>query len=358
METVNQFIGRMLTNRINPVHQISHAGLWLVLLCALSSGALAQLSTDTSLSQSALHPASSQAQDIELLWWIMFWASVIIFTAVMALLAWGLLSGRRRPSVLSSTASMRFVLVAGVAIPALVLSALVGGSLMLGRSIASTPPPDALQVRVTGWMWWWEIEYLDDNGEVVATTANEMHIPVDRPVAVELASGDVIHSFWVPRLQGKTDMVPGKTNNSWFTATETGEFRGQCAEFCGLQHALMAFVVVAQPESTFTDWLQRQASPANTPTTEAAQHGLEIFEQNCGQCHRIRGTNAIGSLGPDLTHLASRSTLAAATLPNRRGHLAGWISDPQRIKPGNNMPRTLLSPQELNHLLIFLDSLD
>jgi len=330
------------------------AGCGLAALCLLSAGATAQ----QIVRQSALQPASTQAQSIELLWWIMLWAGVAIFLAVMALLAWGLWRGQQHEAPLGLTASKKFVLLAGVAIPSVVLVILVGGSLFLGRSIASAPPPDALQVRVTGWMWWWQIEYLDSAGNVTATTANEMHVPVERPVAVELVSGDVIHSFWVPQLQGKTDMVPGKTNHSWFVATEAGEYRGQCAEFCGLQHALMAFVVVAQPEAEFNAWLDHQAEPAPTPTTDAAQAGLAVFEQSCGQCHRVQGTRAVGVLGPDLTHLASRRTLAAATLVNNPGHLAGWIGDPQRVKPGNKMPRTPLSPQDMNNLLTYLGTLE
>ncbi len=345
---------RILSSLTSAARQGLPDGCGLIGLCLLSGGTAAQQGAR----QSTLQPASTQAQSIELLWWIMLWAGVAIFLAVMALLAWALWHGRHRESPLGLTASKNFVLLAGVAIPALVLVILVGGSLLLGRSIASTPPPDAIQVRVTGWMWWWEIEYLDSAGNVTATTANEMHVPVDRPVAIELVSGDVIHSFWVPQLQGKTDMVPGKVNSSWFVATEAGQYRGQCAEFCGLQHALMAFVVVARPEAEFNAWLAHQAEPAPTPTTDAAQQGLEVFEQSCGQCHRVRGTRAVGVIGPDLTHLASRRTLAAATLTNNQGHLAGWIGDPQRVKPGNKMPRTLLSPQDMNNLLAYLGTLE
>ncbi len=328
--------------------------------CALTACCLWSGVTEAqrSASQSALQPASTQAQGIELLWWIMLWSGVVIFLAVMALLIWALWSGRQRESPLSLTASKNLVLTAGVAIPALTLVILVGGSLFLGRSVASAPPPDAMQVRITGWMWWWEIEYLDSAGNITATTANEMHVPVGRPVAVELASGDVIHSFWVPQLQGKTDMVPGKVNSSWFVATEAGEYRGQCAEFCGLQHALMAFVVVARPEAEFDAWLAHQAEPAAAPVTAATQQGRDVFEQSCGHCHRVRGTDATGNIGPDLTHIASRRTLAAATLVNNRGHLAGWIGDPQRIKPGNAMPRSLLTPQELHNLLTYLETLE
>jgi cytochrome c oxidase subunit II len=309
--------------------------------------------------QSALKPASEQAQDIALLWWTMLYGGIFIFVAVMALLMLGLWQGRRENTAgLSANASRNLVLTAGVAIPALILVVLVGGSLLLGRSIASTPPQSALHIRVTGWMWWWEFQYFDDQGGLIATTANEMHVPVGRPVAVELVSGDVIHSFWVPELHGKTDLVPGKVNSSWFVANKAGVFRGQCAEFCGLQHALMAFVVVAQAPPDFNRWLQRQAADARPPTTPASERGLEVFIDNCGECHRVGGTSAAGDIGPDLTHIASRRTLAAASVANTRGHLAGWISDPQALKPKNFMPRTRLSSEDLNDLIAYLESLD
>ena len=325
--------------------------VWLGVNGIFSSAAFAQ--------QSALQPASSQAEGIAILWWSMFYGACFIFFAVMALLGMGLWRARKSDAQLSDVASRNLVIVAGVAIPLVILIVLVGGSLMLGKSIAAEAPDNALKVRVTGWMWWWEIEYLDDSGAVVATTANELRVPVGRPVEVLLTSGDVIHSFWVPELHGKTDLVPGITNSSWFTATEAGVFRGQCAEFCGAQHALMAFLVIAQPEPAFEQWLANEARPAVTPAGDAQVRGQQIFmDSACASCHTIRGTRAQGELGPDLTHLAVRRTLAAAARPNNRGHLAGWISDPQGIKPGSFMPRTLLSPEALTDLLDYLESLE
>lgn len=309
--------------------------------------------------QSALKPASDHAQGIETLWWVMFYGATLIFVAVMLVLAIGLWRARRPDArALSDVASRNLVIAAGVALPLVILIVLVGGSLLLGRSIAAKPPENALSVVVTGWMWWWQVDYLDEEGAVIATTANELHIPVGRPVELQLVSADVIHSFWVPELHGKTDLVPGSTNTSWFSAERSGVYRGQCAEFCGIQHALMAFLVVAEPEQDFKDWLARQAEPAATPDSERARQGQNVFlNAGCADCHTIRGTSADGDVAPDLTHIASRRTLAAATRPNTRGHLGGWISDPQSIKPGNFMPRTRFEPEEFKALLDYLESL-
>lgn len=290
----------------------------------------------------------------------MFYGAAAIFLAVMALLFIGLWRAYNSDGKsLSHLASRNLVIAAGVAIPMVILLVLVGGSLMLGRSIAAEPPENAVQIRVTGKMWWWAIEYLDERGEILFTTANELHVPVGRPVILYLTSADVIHSFWVPELHGKTDLIPGVVNTSWFTVDNEGVFRGQCAEFCGVQHALMAFLVIAQPEHEFQQWLNNQHQPATTPIERQARLGQEAFlSAGCAACHTVRGTPAEGLLGPDLTHVGSRRSLAAATRPNTPGHLAGWISDPQSIKPGNFMPPTLLSPEEHLAVLAYLESLD
>lgn len=314
--------------------------------------------------QSVLEPASSHASNIEILWWTMFYAATVIFLAVMVLLFAGLWRAygtdyNPDSKTLSELASRNLVIVAGVAIPLLILLVLVGGSLMLGRSFAAEPPENALHIRVTGKMWWWSIEYLDERGETAFTTANELHVPVGRPVTLHLTSADVIHSFWVPELHGKTDLVPGVVNTSWFVVDKAGIFRGQCAEFCGVQHALMAFLVIAQPEHEFQQWLDNQHQPAAKPVDQQTRFGQEVFFfAGCATCHTVRGTTARGNQGPDLTHIDSRRSLAAATRPNTHGHLAGWISDPQGIKPGNFMPSTLLTPNEHMALLAYLESLD
>lgn len=339
--------------------------------------------------QSALAPASDQAGGIALLWWVMLIVSTLVFLAVMAVLGVGLWRARgAKGSELTARASRNLVLVAGVAVPLVVLIALVGGSLFLGKDI-STAPPAALRIEVTGWRWWWEVRYLDADGSVVATTANEIHIPVDRPVEFLLRSEDVIHSFWVPSLHGKTDLTPGRVNSSWLTARKPGVYRGQCAEFCGTQHALMGFLVIVQPEADFERWLAHQSAPAAAATDPVLARGEAAFiESGCADCHVVRGVTppqlaaapkatkknspfagtsieryALAARldrsvpAPDLTHFGSRQTLAAAARPNTRGHLGGWIADPQGIKPGALMPPTLLQPDELTSLIGWLQSL-
>ena len=214
-------------------------------------------------------------------------------------------------------------------------------------------------MEVTGRLWWWELRYLDADGGEIARTANEMHIPVGEPVTLRLISDNVIHSFWVPQLQGKTDMIPGRVNESWIQAGEPGVYRGQCAEFCGVQHSMMAFLAIAEPAEAFDRWLARQAQPAAEPTEPSLVRGRDVFlRAGCGGCHTVRGTPAAGRTGPDLTHIAGRRTLAAATVPNTRGHLAGWISDPQHVKPGNKMPAATLEPGDLHALIAYLESLE
>jgi cytochrome c oxidase subunit 2 len=227
-----------------------------------------------------------------------------------------------------------------------------------GRRLAATPPSDALQIRVTGRQWWWEVEYRDSVPNRWATTANEIHVPVGRPVVFELRGGDVIHSFWVPSLGVKRDMIPGQETSVWFRADSAGVYRGLCAEFCGYQHARMAFLVVAEPPEEFAAWLDRQRDTARTPADSLARRGQEVFlASSCVMCHAIGGTPAGSRVGPSLTHVAGRRTLAAGTLPNTRGHLAGWIIDPQQIKPGARMPPNAIRPQDLQALLAYLETL-
>jgi cytochrome c oxidase subunit 2 len=210
-------------------------------------------------------------------------------------------------------------------------------------------------VEVTGRQWWWEVRY-PESGVV---TANEIRIPAGRPVRLVVTSGDVIHSVWIPELHGKIDMIPGRSNSQVIIADEPGEYRGECAEFCGAQHAKMQFIVVAEPPERFAAWLERQAQPANAPADAMQLEGREIFLGSaCVYCHAVRGTNANSNFGPDLTHLASRRTLAAGMLANNRGNLSGWVLNPQQIKPGNKMPPTALSGEELNALLAYLESLE
>jgi cytochrome c oxidase subunit 2 len=216
-----------------------------------------------------------------------------------------------------------------------------------------------LQVRVTGHQWWWEVQYRDSSPQKWATTANEIHVPVGRPVVFELRSTDVIHSLWPPNLNGKRDLIPGNENSIWFQADSAGVYRGQCAEFCGHQHAKMAFLIVAEPPDSFAAWLVRQRDTAHTPTDSVAMRGQEVFlASSCVMCHAIAGTPAGSRIGPDLTHLASRRTIAAGTLLNTRGNLARWIVNPQTIKPGVRMPPNKLDADDMQALLTYLETLE
>lgn len=310
---------------------------------------------------SVLDPASPQADLLaRLSWWMFgFGGAVLLLVTVLVLVA--VLRARRadRDRPVDERRGHWAVVAGGVLLPLLAASGLLVASIAIGRTTLGPPPQDALTVEVTGHQWWWELHYLDEQGRRIASTANEMHVPVGRPVRVLLKSDDVIHSFWAPSLQGKTDLVPGRTNEAWFQADREGVFRGQCAEFCGLQHALMAFLVVAQPPAQFDAWLARQAAPAREPADALAAEGRRVFESRaCVMCHAVRGTVAGGLVAPDLTHLAGRRTLAAGRLPNNAGSLAAWIMDPQQVKPGTRMPPTRLSGDELHALLHYLRSLD
>lgn len=219
---------------------------------------------------------------------------------------------------------------------------------------ASAWPGDTLVMRVVGYQWWWKFEYPSLN----ITTANEIHVPQGVPIKLQLESGDVIHSFWVPRLGGKTDMVPGQVNYSSFLATNTGSYEGECAEFCGAEHARMAFKVIVDTPADFSAWVKAQQASAPQPTTDAAKAGQDAFLRSCGSCHTINGTAAQGKMGPDLTHFGSRTSLAANTLPNTPENLTRWLQDPQTVKPGNNMPNLKLDQATIGQLVAYLESLD
>jgi len=229
---------------------------------------------------------------------------------------------------------------------------------MITLAHASGPPQDsALTLDVTPRQWWWEVRYPGNSPDEAFATANEIHIPTGVPVLVRLHGGDVIHSFWVPKLTGKTDAIPGQTNLSWMQADAPGRYRGQCTEFCGFQHARMGFEVVAQPRDEFDRWRAQQLKGASPAQSEGAQRGLQLVEYRCGLCHQVRGTSAGARSAPDLTHLMSRRTIAAGTLLNNSGNLAGWIQDPQGVKPGSLMPNQYLSARELNDVLAYLETL-
>jgi cytochrome c oxidase subunit II len=310
--------------------------------------------------QSVLEPSGPHAARVAVLWWWMLAAGTGVFIAVSAMAILAVYRRRREDGDREEADRRHTPVVAGaVAATVLILFGVLVGSLATGTANAVLrDAEDPLVVEVTGRMWWWHVRYDDPVAARQVVSANELHVPVGRAVEVRLRSDDVIHSFWVPRLAGKTDMVPGRTNLLRLRADAPGVYRGQCAEFCGLQHAHMAFVVVAHPPQAWEAWMEAHRRPAGPPATPSAARGEEVFMQtNCAQCHAVRGRGAVGEDGPDLTHFGRRRTLAAATLPNTRGNLAAWIVDPQHVKPGSHMPPTDLDPESLHALLDYLQGL-
>ena len=283
--------------------------------------------------QSVLHPAGHDAAVISQFAWVMFGAATVIFVAVMALMALSLRDNARplRPGL--------WIAGAGVAFPVLVLSALLTWSTWRSAQLVPQGSQAALSISVTARMWWWEVRYRDPAGGREIVTANEIHIPVGQAVYVGLNAADVIHSLWVPSLSGKRDMIPGRVTGLTLRADRPGVYRGQCAEFCGAQHANMALHVVALAPDAFRDWLRRQALPARAPQGALLERGRAAFlEQRCQTCHTIRGVAETARLGPDLTHVGSRAHIGAGLLQTHQNTLAGWIADPQAVKPGVFMP--------------------
>ncbi|MGH7367480.1 MAG: cytochrome c oxidase subunit II [Candidatus Rokuibacteriota bacterium] len=282
--------------------------------------------------QSALAPAGPAAQAIANLATVLAVGAAVILVLVMGLLAYGALGGPRRVH------TGLWVVGGGIVFPVAVLSALLVYDRGLTHALSAPPAPGTRTIEVEGRQWWWEVRYPSGSGGHPVVTANEIHLPVGTAVSLILTTPDVIHSFWVPSLAGKVDMVPGRRNRLTIQADRAGIYRGQCAEFCGVQHTRMALLVVAVPPAEFDAWLAREAAPAGSPTTPALARGHDAFlAHGCGGCHTIRGTAALGHLGPDLTHVGSRRTLAAATIPNHVEAMAAWISSSDQIKPGNRM---------------------
>lgn len=320
------------------------------------------LATDVQLqgavdSASILEPAGPAAAAVTNLWWWLFGLAALIYLFVMGLLLWSLLRPNRQPNDDDvPPKSYKFVLLSGVAMPAVVLTGVFALDLLTVRVLSPPPGTDApLSIDVTGHQWWWEVEY-PEHGVV---TANELHIPSNLSVRLDLTSDDVIHSFWAPELQGKIDLMPGQVNTLWLHADQAGVYQGICAEYCGIQHAKMLFLVVVHSPEDFETWLTQQSQPAPEPVNAVLAEGQAVFMRSgCSNCHRVAGTQARGDLGPDLTHFASRRTIGSGAVPNVRGHLAGWIIDSQSIKPGNLMPPMSLDGTELQPLLAYLESLE
>ena len=300
--------------------------------------------------QSVLEPYSAHAEQVAEIGWVLFVGAALIFLLVAALTIYALAPKRE-----SWIASRNFIIAAGIVFPVVTLSALLVYTLIAARDITAATGGAALKIEVVGEQWWWRVRYPD----FVVVTANEIHIPVGQPVEFILTTADVIHSFWVPNLAGKLDMIPGHINRLRVQANREGVLRGQCAEYCGGPHAKMAFYVIAEPVEEFERWLANERAIARRPDNAFLAQGEKLFLENaCATCHAIRGTGALGQLGPDLTHVGARVSIGAGILPNNVGTLAGWIVSSQHLKPENRMPSfNVFTGEELRALAAYLASL-
>lgn len=314
---------------------------------------------------SALDPQGPGAAHLADLWWFMLALSTVVYLIVIALLFAAILRRRRATSSTEPISVMgdtgrNWVLLGGILLPLVIIGTTFASSMYTFANVDDQSGQAAFKIEVFGRRWWWEVRYLDHG----VTTANEIHIPVGVPVEIQLQSADVIHSLWIPELHGKMDLIPTRINHITIQADKPGVYRGECAEFCGLQHAHMNFMVVAESEADFNAWVSAQQQPAAPPADQLAQRGQEVFfAARCVYCHTVRGLDdksvdrSAVDLGPDLTHLFSRKTIAAASLTQNRGNLAGWISDPQHVKPGNLMPTIYMNSEDLQALLAYLETL-
>ena len=330
--------------------------------CALALALFANIASAANIDQSALAPIGAQAQYIHTLWNGTLGISALVWVAIIAALVAAVVRSMprssRRASVPTDDRKVKHAVYAAVAVSTVLLIVLVLASFVTDRAIAKLPAENPLHIHVVGHQWWWEATYEDLDPAKRFTTANELHIPTGRTIELSLDADDVIHSLWVPRLNGKKDLIPSRTSSlSWRTDTP-GVYRGQCAEFCGYQHAHMALVVVAEDPSAFDAWMKAQKQPASTPSESQALRGRDVFVHGtCAMCHTIEGTDAQAKHAPDLTHIASRKMLAAGTLENTPAMRAAWIADPQSFKPGANMPASNLSSDDLNAVLAYLATL-
>lgn len=315
---------------------------------------------------SALNPHGTGAAYIASLWWVMLGFGTAVFILVLVLLFAALVRGRRStsstaPDSASVETGRNWPILGGVVMPFIVIGIVFGYSIYTLAKIENPNEKAPIKIEIVGRRWWWEVKYPDQE----ITTANEIHIPVGTPVQIQLQSADVIHSFWVPELHGKMDLIPTRINKLTLQANQIGVYRGQCAEFCGLQHAHMGFMVVVESKADFDKWLSAQKQPAAAPTDQTALRGQQVFMSvGCVFCHTVQGLDdkqidrSSVDLGPDLTHLSSRLTIAGASLTENRGNLAGWVVDAQHVKPGSLMPEmNNINSQDLQALLIYLETL-
>jgi cytochrome c oxidase subunit II len=340
------------------------------LLCVAAIAATAALAQDRSAVVPGLHDAlrtaGPQAAHIGALWNLVVFVCTAVFCAVLIGLVFAMWrSGRAREDAAADLSSVGrhergpyLSVLWSVAVSIALLLVLIVASVVTDRALARASLENAVQIEVTGHQWWWELNYRGATPADNFTGANELHVPAGRPVVVRLKADDVIHSFWVPSLAGKKDLIPGRTATMSFRADQPGRYRGQCAEFCGYQHAFMAFEVIVDPPAAYDAWAKAQRTAPPEPADTIAQRGRDVFlGSTCIMCHAIEGTTAAARKGPDLSHVGGRSTIAAGTLPNRPAELARWIANPQDFKPGVNMPATPLSSDDMTALVAYLGSL-
>ncbi|MGB3410450.1 MAG: cytochrome c oxidase subunit II [Microthrixaceae bacterium] len=332
---------------------------------AVASTALLGLASGCSKSSpSIIDDHGVESQRIAGVWWFMFIVAIVVYVVVASLIVTGVLRRPRHtdelvesdpmtPVTKRDPADARWIWIGGIIVPVIILTTL---AVLTIRVVQTTRQPSADEVTIVvhGQRWWWDVRYPD--GDV--RTANEIHIPVDRTVNIELHSDNVVHSFWVPQIAGKLDVMPGQTNRLRIKATATGRYRGQCAEFCGIGHARMAFMIVAESETDFERWLVRRERDASGPTSEDTAEGQRVFmSETCSGCHTVRGTTATAEIGPDLSDFGSRDWIGSVTVRNTPENLKKWIRDSHLIKPGSLMPPITISDDELAALVAYLEAL-
>jgi cytochrome c oxidase subunit 2 len=280
--------------------------------------------------------------------------ALLVYAIVLVFLLWALV--RRRGE--SRERPLRIALAAWIGASAAILAALTLATWFTDRGLALAAEAPALEIEVTAHQWWWDVRYLNADPSRIVHTANELHLPAGVTAHIVLRSSDVIHSFWIPNLAGKQDLIPGRTNDLALWPLNEGIYRGQCAEFCGIQHANMALDVTVESAAAFNSWRMAQLAPPSAPATPLAQAGFAyVTTRECASCHAIAGTPASGQVAPDLSHVAGRRSIGAGTLPMSHANLAAWIADPQRFKPGNNMPAVQLSSEQLAAVTAYLETL-
>lgn len=317
--------------------------------------------------QGALQPQGPKALAIADLGAVFWWISLAVFLAVVGAALWAFVRGAGRasedgtePLALEPETEKKLTSAVGVStfVSVVLLAALLIASIATGQNLSDFAPPKPVRVKVTAHQWWWKIEYPGDKPDDLVVTANELHVPAGQPIELELTSADVIHSFWLPHLDGKRDLIPNHVVKTTLQADMVGDYSGRCAEFCGYQHAHMDLLLVAESPQAFRAWLAAQRQPASEPQTERERHGREVLQQGpCALCHTVSGTRALGGVGPDLSHFASRRTLAAGAAVRERHSLRTWIANPNDLKPGAQMPAIDLPDSDLGPLVDYLESL-